>query len=122
MASALRSLLHRVVLVLVAACAGFDLTRFLAAGDLATYLGLPPHTTPATLPTELHLLFIGFSGEGAANVSEPELAPWFQQLRAVLPHAVLPGVRPSNRAPYHTPPTALDIADRVHSCLQAADA
>ena len=112
--AALRSLLHRVLLVLVAACAGFDLTRFLAAGDLATYLGLPPHTAPSTLPTELHLLFVGFSGEGAANVSEPELAPWFQQLRAVLPHAVLPGVAPSTRATYHTPPTALQYATRLH--------
>ena len=49
----------------------FDLPKFLAAGDLASYLGVSPHgEPPLTLPTELHVLFIGFNGEAAGGAAE----------------------------------------------------
>ena len=77
---------------------------FLASGDFASFLGLAG-SLPATLtlPTKVNVIFVGFSGEGEStlNVSESQLSPWFQQLRAVQPHAVLPdagGVRREKQA------------------------
>ena len=54
------------------------------------------------------MLFVGFNGEGEAalNVSAAQLGPWFQQLRAVLPHTVAPEP--------HASPTTLQYATRLH--------
>ena len=78
------------LLALVATAHAVDLATFLAAGDLGELLS-PSLSAPQklTLPTELHILFIGFHTE-TANATEAELMPWFQQLRSVLPHSVLP--------------------------------
>ena len=79
------------LLAAAAAAPSVDLPTFLAAGDLAQLFPSMP-TATLTLPTELHILFIGFSGESlpAVNTTDEELTPWFQQLRAILPHTILP--------------------------------
>ena len=58
------ALLRALALILaVQPCRTDDLlTNFLAAGNLAAHLKAPLHAAPLTLPTELHVLFIGFSG------------------------------------------------------------
>ena len=82
------------LLLVGVAAADSQLDRFLSTADVASFLGLHPRT-PLTLPTEVNVLFIGFAGEGdaALNVSDAVLAPWFQQLRDIVPHAVLPRPR-----------------------------
>ena len=79
-----------VLATLLSVLADANLESFLSHSDLASFLGL--HRAPLTLPTELNLIFVGFSGDGdaALNVSAATLAPWFQQLRDIVPHTVLP--------------------------------
>ena len=86
-----------------------DLSSFLSSADLANFLSLPAALTPPlTLDTSINVLFVGFNGEGEAalNVSAAQLGPWFQQLRAVLPHTVAPEP--------HASPTTLQYATRLH--------
>ena len=110
-------LLRRAVLALVvsATAALTERARWTAAGDVATFLELEP-PPEATLPLTLNVFFIGFHGEGAAglNTTEAQLNPWLQQLRARLPHSVLPaGVEDSPHARATPAHTAVSYATRL---------
>lgn len=67
-----------------------ELMRWLRAGNVADFLELREPST-ITIPLALNIFFVGFHGEGAAglNISEAQLRPWLQQLRAHSPHSVL---------------------------------
>ena len=109
-------MLRRVSVALaVSVAAATERARWTAAGDVATFLELEP-PPDATLPLTLNVFFIGFHGEGAAglNITEAQLNPWFQQLRARLPHSVLPAdveASPHVRAPPAR--TAVSYATRL---------
>ena len=108
------------LLAAAAAAPSVDLPTFLAAGDLAQLFPSMP-TATLTLPTELHILFIGFSGESlpAVNTTDEELTPWFQQLRAILPHTVLG--EPPPEQPGGPPPTALQYACLLYTSPSPRD-
>ena len=88
--AAARTTLMSFLATLLSLLADANMVSFLNYSDVASFLGL--HRAPLTLPTELNLIFVGFSGDGdaALNVSAATLAPWFQQLRDIVPHTVLP--------------------------------
>ena len=67
-----------------------EVARFVSANNLAAYLN--ESVTPLIYPTELNIVFVGFSGEGksALNVSDSQLSLWFQQLRTIVPHVATP--------------------------------
>ena len=81
----------------------------------AFHCGLSSVLPPLTLPTEVNVVFIGFNGDGesALNVSEAQLSPWFQQLRAVQQHSVLPDAN-HHQSATGAPHTALQYATRLH--------
>ena len=56
-------------------------------GNLAAHLGLRP-VDGAVLPQSVHLLLVGFNGDGHRNVSvtEEELRQWVEHADTVLPH------------------------------------
>ncbi|GBF97200.1 hypothetical protein Rsub_10061 [Raphidocelis subcapitata] len=64
-----------------------DGPEYMAAPNLAAYLGLAP-ISDIHLPLPLHIVFIGFQGDGHAKVKlgAAELTEWFSQLDHLLPH------------------------------------
>ena len=108
---------HRLIVLLLtcglfSVCADAEYDRFIAASDVASFLGISAEE-PLTLPTEVNLAFVGFNGDGEAglNISEAQLAPWFQQLRALTPHSVLRAPNDGLAVPLTT---AVRYATRLH--------
>jgi len=65
--------------------------RWLEAGNLAKFNGL--RTEPyITIPVDVNLIFIGFSGNGHYRLSlmEDELKPWFEHMEHKMAHTMIP--------------------------------
>ncbi|KAL3931724.1 MAG: hypothetical protein SGPRY_001004 [Prymnesium sp.] len=112
-------------LLLWAALSPAELGLALPSSPLADSLNLQLPSS-LTLPLSLNLLFVGFHGEGSAglNLTEAKLTPWFQELRARLPHVVLPssGHRTApiaSAVQYTTRVRVLQLGPEVTSRLEA---
>merc|ERR1712166_373713 len=70
-----------------------ELNFWLQHGNLASLLGMQP-ISHAHMKVPLHLIFIGFEGDGnqGFDMSEVALKPWFEHLDEAIPHTIVPSV------------------------------
>ena len=76
--------------------------RWIKGGNVARYNGLFPEPY-ITIPVDINLIFIGFSGDGhyKLNLAEEELRPWFEHMEHRMEHTLVP----TNDAPDASHPT-----------------
>ena len=76
--------------------------RWLEAGNVARFNGLHPDPY-ITIPVDINLVFIGFSGDGhyKLNLAEEELKPWFEHMEHLMEHTLVP----TNDSPDQSHPT-----------------